>query len=188
MLENWKPRLYLLRQLNRGRLVRSSFVTLELHYGCSRPLHDYTPEELYDNALNNSHFFKRRFHFEPANPKHRKQILDLQLRHHLTDKQIRQLQLSGELRRNKQDDYGLITENWSLWYGWGLTFYAGLVVITLALCIDASAMSSQQKLHSFGVLLAVYAPGFWFNFRVLLQPWFILKRRGCVPGQWSFAT
>lgn len=184
MLEKLKPRFYLLRQLNKGRFVRSSLVTIEIHYGGGRPLDDYSSEELYEKALKNSLFFKRRFHFEPADPKHRKQILDLQLRHHLTDQQIRQLRLSGELRRNKNGDYGLITENWFLWYGWSLAAYASLVIIAVALSIGTSEMSRLLKLQAYLVLFGIFAPAFWFNYRILLQPWFILKRQGCVPGQW----
>jgi hypothetical protein len=187
MLEKLKPSLYLLRQLNKGQSVRSSFVTLELHYGGRRPLYDYSPDELYDNALHNSLFFKRRFHFEPANPKHRKQILDLQLRHHLIDQQIRQLQLSGELRRNKSGDYGLIAENWSLWHGWSLMFYAGLVMVTLVLSIAASEVSDLRQFQYQVVLICIFGAAFWCIYRMIVQPWLILKRQGCIPGRWYSA-
>ena len=138
-----------------------------------------TKEELDRIALDNSRLFHYRFGFEPSKKAVRQQMLDIQNKYELTDREMRGLRTSGQMHISRTEAKLKPTRLIPI-AGWIQLTLISLICIPAAFGIAFSvAPAWKQALGELAIL------GFWFAqagffIKQFIAPWRILKCSGAI--------
>ena len=140
----------------------------------------WTQEKRNSMALDNSNFFRYRFGFEPPKVA-RQQVLEIQKKHDLTDREVRWLHRSGQLKVTRTEAK-LIPSRLMPAAGW--IQVSILSFFCLAMTLQIAASNAPAWKQALGQLII---SGLWFGGAcmlnsLLLAPWRTLKRAGVVKA------
>ena len=132
-------------------------------------------------ALDNSRLFRRRFSFEPPQAV-RRQVLELQKRYDLTDREIRSLRYSGQMIISRTVAKLEATRLAPL-TGWLQLSMLSIVCLDLILHITSSSAPLLRQIWGGSLVGATWIAGAWMLNYLYLAPWRLLKRVGVTPGR-----
>ncbi len=138
----------------------------------------WTQEKRNSTALDNSNFFRYRFGFEPPKVA-RQQVLEVQEKHDLSDREVRWLHRSGQLRVSRVAAK-LVPSRLMPAAGWiqmSILSFACLVM-TLQISVS-SAPASKQALGQL-IVFGLWFGGAYMLNNLMLEPWRTLKRAGVI--------
>ena len=140
----------------------------------------WTEEKRNRTALDNSNLFRYRFGFEPPKVV-RQQVIEIQQKHDLTDREVRWLHRSGQLKVTRTEAK-LIPSRLMPAAGW--IQVSILSFFCLAMTLQIAASNAPAWKQALGQLII---SGLWFGGAcmlnsLLLAPWRTLKRAGVVKA------
>ncbi len=131
-------------------------------------------------ALDNSRFFRYRFGFEPSRVV-RQQVLDIQNKYDLTDREMRELRHSGQLQFT-HTEAKLAPARWLPYAGWIQLAFLSLICTSMVVSIAYSKAPPLKLLF-----VQTFVAASWFGGALVLKylyiaPWRILKRSGAISA------
>lgn len=141
-------------------------------------LSTWTQEKRNSTALDNSNFFRYRFGFEPPKVV-RQQVLEIQKKHDLTDREVRWLHRSGQLRASGTEAKLVPTRLMPL-AGWIQVTLFSIVCILMTLQIAVSNAPALKQALGQLIVFGLWFGGCFMLNSLLLSPWQTLKRAGVI--------
>lgn len=140
----------------------------------------WTQEKRNSMALNNSDFFRHRFGFEPSKVA-RQQVLELQGKHDLSDREVRWLHRSGQLKVSRTEAK-LIPSRLMPAAGWIQVSILSFACLAMTLQIAASNAPAWKQALGQLIISGLWLGGAYMLNSLLLAPWQTLRRTGVVKA------
>jgi hypothetical protein len=136
-----------------------------------------TPTERLDKeAIDNERLFAFRFGFD-ATQTVRAQVIAYKRQYGFTDRQLRGLRLSGQLRV-RHTEATLASDAWVMWSGWVQLGIFTLVFLAMVFQITFSSAPMWKQDLALAVLLALWFGVAWGINKLYIAPWRLLRRVG----------
>lgn len=140
----------------------------------------WTQEKRNSMALNNSDFFRHRFGVEPSKVA-RQQVLELQGKHDLSDREVRWLHRSGQLKVSRTEAK-LIPSRLMPAVGWIQVSILSFACLAMTLQIAASNAPAWKQALGQLIISGLWLGGAYMLNSLLLAPWQTLRRAGVVKA------
>lgn len=140
----------------------------------------WTQEKRNSTALDNSNFFRYRFGFEPPKVA-RQQVLEVQEKHDLTDREVRWQYRSGQLKVSRTEAK-LIPSRLMPAAGWIQLSILSFACLAMTLQIAASNAPAWKQALGQLIISGLWLGGAYMLNSLLLAPWRTLKRAGVVKA------
>lgn len=137
-------------------------------------------EKLDHLSLDNSRLFQRRFRFEPPREV-RRQIIDLQKKYDLSDREIQRLRHSGQMQITRKAAKLEATRLGPV-IGWFQLIMLTLVCLDMVLHVCSSTAAVPKQALGLLFIGLVWTACAWMLNYIYLAPWLLLKRSGVIPG------
>lgn len=137
-----------------------------------------TPQaEIDRHTLDNANFFRHRFGFEVPRRQVREQVLVIQQANEYTDREIRWLRRSGQMRVGRDRAY-LAPSRWMVVAGWLQLIVLGLMCAAMVFLIAFSAAPPWKQMIGQSTVAAACLAGAWVLRKLYIEPWRLVRRAG----------
>lgn len=134
-----------------------------------------TPQaEIDRHTLDNANFFRHRFGFEAPRRRVREQVLAIQQANEYSDREIRWLRWSGQLRVNRDRAYLAPSRSMAV-AGWIQVGVLGLMCAAVVFSIADSAAPPWKQMLGQSMAAAVSLAGAWVLSKLYIEPWRLVR-------------
>ncbi len=134
-----------------------------------------TPQAEIDRiTLDNVNLFRHRFGFEAPRRRVREQVLAIQQINEFTDREIRWLRWSGQLRV-RRDQATLAPSRSMAVAGWLQLAVLGLMCAAMVFAIAFSASPPWKQMLGQSIVAAVCLAGAWVLRKLYIEPWRLVR-------------